>query len=155
MCTFNQAYAQLANTAAGENVDSDGCELVINKLSATASASSAIMAASLAVDGNQSTRWESLHWVDPSSLILDLGGTFALSEVIICWEAANADTYKVQGSNDNSQWTTLANLSGGAFGDRTDSHVVAGIYRCLRLQLRSLRSLAGALLGISYRASSI
>jgi hypothetical protein len=82
MCTLNQAHAQIA---------------------ATATASTSLQDALLAVDGNQVSRWESFHGVDPSTLTLDLGGTFALTDVVIYWEAANANTYTVQGSNDNSQ----------------------------------------------------
>jgi CxxC motif-containing protein (DUF1111 family) len=124
---------QCPNTPAEATVDSIGCEVVTNKLSATASASSAMQAASLAVDNNQSTRWESFHGVDPSTLTLDFGGTFALTEVIIYWEAANAASYTVQGSNDNSQWINLASVSGGTFGERTDNLVVTGVYRYVRM----------------------
>lgn len=124
---------QCPNSTSGANVDSTGCEIVITQLSVTASASSAMQAAALAVDGNQTTRWESAHGIDPSSLTLDLGGTFALTDVVIYWEAANAANYTVQGSNDNSQWTTLASITGGAFGDRTDNHVVTGVYRYVRM----------------------
>lgn len=124
---------QCPGTTVGAIVDNVGCEVISSKLSATASATSAFQAASLAVDGNQTTRWESNHLVDPSILTLDLGSTFELTDVIIYWEAANADTYTVQGSNDNSQWTNLASLSGGAFGDRTDNHIVSGVYRYVRM----------------------
>lgn len=124
---------QCINTPTGATVDSVGCEVVSNKLSATASASSAMQSASLAVDNDQSTRWESFHGVDPSTLTLDFGDTFELTEVIIYWEAANAASYTVQGSNDNQQWTNLASVTGGTFGDRTDNHVVSGVYRYVRM----------------------
>ena len=40
-------------------------------------------AASLAIDGNNATRWESLHGTDRGYITLDLGAVYSLSEVII------------------------------------------------------------------------
>jgi CxxC motif-containing protein (DUF1111 family) len=125
---------QCINTPSGANVDSDGCEITFSKLSATAAASSAFQAASLAVDDDQATRWESTHGVDPSTLTLDLSGTYQLTEVIIYWEAANAGSYSVQGSLDGIQWTDLATVNNGNFGDRTDNHIVSGIYQYVRMR---------------------
>jgi len=106
-----------------------------NSLGATATASTTGAAGGpgLAVDGNITTRWESVHGIDPSWLTLDLGGSYSLTDVIIYWEAANAATYEIQGSNDNTNWTTLSSQSGGAFGDRTDNISVSGTYRYVRM----------------------
>lgn len=116
-------------------VDASGCALTSSLLSASATASSfgAAGGPGLAVDGNMATRWESAHGVDPSWIVLDLGASYALSEVIIHWEAANAASYEIQGSADNSNWTVLSSQSGGTFGDRTDSLSVSGIYRYVRM----------------------
>ena len=122
-----------ANTPAGSTVDANGCEIVSGKLSGTASASSTIQPAAFAFDGNLATRWESAHGVDPSTLTLDLGSASTLTKVIIYWEAANAASYIVEGSNDNSSWSSLASLSNGAYGDRTDTHDISGDYRYLRM----------------------
>ena len=108
-------------------------KIIPTSLSATATASSALQPAALAVDDSSTTRWESTHGVDPSTLTLDLGSIYSLSKVIIQWEAANASVYTIQGSNDNSNWTTLANFSGGVFGNRTDSHDLTGVYRYVRM----------------------
>ena len=107
-------------------------------LSATATASSqevgqsSCCAASLAVDGNINTRWGSLfntsEW-----LALDLGATYSVSKVIIKWEAANASIYQIQGSDNNSNWTTLSNQTGGVFGARTDTVNISGSYRYIRM----------------------
>jgi GH18 family chitinase len=96
-------------------------------------ASSQFQAAAFAVDGDSATRWESNHGIDPAFLTLDLGQAFNLSQVIIRWEAANAATYTIQGSNNNSSWTTLATRTGGAFGERTDTVAVSGNYRYVRM----------------------
>lgn len=105
-------------------------------LSATASSSSnesAALPPSDAVDGSMGTRWSS-QFTNNQWLTLDLGATYSLSEVIIHWEAANAASYELQGSNDFSSWTTLASESGGASGARTDTVTVAGNYRYVRMQ---------------------
>ncbi len=107
-----------------------GTNLALGK---TVTASTALQAAANAVDGNTGTRWESNAGVDPSWISVDLGSAKTLSSVVIDWEAANAATYQVQGSNDNTNWTTLANYSGGTFGARTDTNVVSGSYRYVRV----------------------
>ena len=122
-------------TPAGTVVDASGCAITASLLSATATASTfgAAGNASLAVDGNMATRWESAHGVDPSWITLDLGAGYSLTGVIIHWEAANAATYDIQGSTDNSNWTTLSSESGGVFGNRTDNVNVSGTYRYVRM----------------------
>ena len=122
-------------TPPGTPVDASGCPIIIPPLNATATASTSGAAggASYAVDGNLATRWESTHGVDPSWISLDLGADYELYQVIIHWEAANAASYEIQGSTDNSNWTPLASESGGAFGDRTDIVDVSGTYRYVRM----------------------
>ena len=105
--------------------------LTIN--SATASSSGPAGAANLAVDGNMSSRWESSHGIDPSWITADLGTPYDLANVIIHWEAANAATYQIRGSNDNNTWTTIASESGGTFGNRTDDVEVSGVYRYVQM----------------------
>ncbi|WGO98094.1 di-heme oxidoredictase family protein [Saccharophagus degradans] len=89
--------------------------------------------ADVAIDNNAGTRWESDHGIDPSSFTLDLGATYSLNQVVIDWEAANAKVYAIQGSNDGTNFTTLANYSGGEFGTRTDTLNIAGDYRYVRM----------------------
>jgi CxxC motif-containing protein (DUF1111 family) len=105
------------------------------QLPATATASSVGPAgnASQAVDGNQVTRWESAHGVDPSWLTLDLGASYALSRTVIHWEAANAEIYNIDGSQDNTNWVTLSSQTGGQFGDHTDDVNITGSFRYVRM----------------------
>ncbi|MGB5325387.1 MAG: family 16 glycosylhydrolase [Pseudomonadales bacterium] len=102
-------------------------------VAASASSSGAAGGPGAAADGQMGTRWESQHGIDPSWLMLDLGSAYELSEVILHWEAANAASYEIQGSNDTSTWTTLASQSGGTFGDRTDNVLVSGAWRFVRM----------------------
>jgi len=110
-----------------------------SQLTASASSSSELQPASLAVDDSLVTRWESVHGIDPGVLDLDLNQSFPLSRVEIHWEAANAAQYTIEGSNDNFSWEVLASFSGGQFGDRTDVLNISGTYRYVRMngQLRS------------------
>ena len=126
----------------GNTDNGDGCSAqctsealppLLLSASATASTSGAAGGANLAVDGNLATRWESAHGIDPSWITLDLGANYALSEVIIHWEAANAATYEIQGSENESDWITVSSQSGGVFGDRTDTVGVTGTFRYVRM----------------------
>lgn len=96
-------------------------------------ASSELRAAKDAVDGASYSRWESTHGVSPSWLSVDLGAAANLSQVVIDWEAANPESYQIQGSNNNASWTTLASETGGSFGNRTDTVAVSGSYRYVRV----------------------
>ncbi|MFT7560754.1 MAG: beta-glucanase (GH16 family) [Flavobacteriales bacterium] len=124
---------ECANTPSGTEVNAIGCPIINEQLVAVASASSELLSAGNATDGNLNSRWESLHGVDPSWLLLDLGSAHVLSEVIIDWEAANAANYNVQGSNDNTNWTSLHVATGGEFGARTDTVALSGQYRYVRI----------------------
>jgi CxxC motif-containing protein (DUF1111 family) len=102
-------------------------------LGASVTASGQVQPASFAIDNNSGSRWESTHGVDPAWIRLDFGSAKTLSSVVIDWEAANAANYRVEGSNNDSTWTTLASVTGGTFGNRTDTLTVSGNYRYLRV----------------------
>jgi len=68
-----------------------------------------------AVDGNQSTRWES-DFSDPQFIIVDLGSNYTLNRVEIDWEAAYATYYQIQLSDNQQQWTTASNITGSDGG---------------------------------------
>lgn len=104
--------------------------LALNK---TTFASSELRAAKDAVDGSGYSRWESTHGIATGWLTVDLGAATNLGQVAIDWEAANPEIYQIQGSNNNSTWTTLATKTGGIFGNRTDTFAVSGSYRYVRV----------------------
>ncbi len=126
-----KVYAQGTVASSSSAASSTGTPGPLTPLSATAS--TALTAASNAIDSNAGTRWESAHAVDPSWLTLDLGNAKTLTSIAIDWEAANAATYTVQGSNDNATWTNIANKTGGTFGARTDTLTLSGSYRYVRI----------------------
>ncbi len=102
--------------------------------SATASNGTGNFGPDKAYDGNMSSRWGTDGFQgDPQWLALDLGATYALTETIIHWEAANAATYEMQGSVDGINWTTISYETGGQFGNRTDTVALTGSYQYLRM----------------------
>jgi M6 family metalloprotease-like protein len=87
----------------------------LTPVSATSSAG-ALQPASRAIDGNTGTRWESVHKSDPQWIYVDLGARKAINRVVVDWEAANAKDYRIEVSNDASNWTLVAlrtNMPGG------------------------------------------
>ncbi len=109
------------------------CPPVLVSQGRTVTASTALTPAANAIDGDSGTRWESAHGIDPSWILIDLGNSRALSQVVIDWEAANAANYQVQGSTNGTSWTNLKTVTGGTFGTRTDTHAVSGNYRYVRI----------------------
>ena len=92
--------------------------------SATATASSGD--ASLAIDGDDNTRWESA-FEDPQSLSITLDKTYYLSEVKIHWEAANAKVYTLSVSTDNATWTEVYSKTDGESADRWDNITLSNV----------------------------
>lgn len=93
--------------------------------SATATASSGD--ASLAIDGNDGSRWESAHGDGVQWLTVTLDKIYYLSEVKIHWEAANAKAYTLSVSTDNSSWTEVYTVSDAAAADRWDNITLSNV----------------------------
>ncbi|XHR27295.1 MAG: discoidin domain-containing protein [Chthoniobacteraceae bacterium] len=101
--------------------------------SATASSvenDSANYVASMAVDGNDTTRWSSAA-SDPQWIRVDLGQTYSIGKVALHWESAYASSYSIQGSNDDSTYTTLASVTSGTGG--IDNVTVSGTWLYIRM----------------------
>ena len=97
-------------------------------------------APSYAVDGDSGTRWSSTA-ADPQVLRVDLGAAQTLSKVSLDWEGAYAKTYTIDGSNDDTTWTTLSTVTDGAVGRRDLS--VSGSYRYVRMRGTSRGTIHG------------
>ncbi|WP_337843458.1 di-heme oxidoredictase family protein [Rheinheimera sp.] len=106
----------------------------------TSYASSHLQSSGKAVDGNADSRWESEHSEASAWLSVDLGSISRVQQVAIHWEAANAAAYQIQGSLDNSQWTSLASPYIDEFGNRTDRFDLNASYRYLRILAQSRSS---------------
>ncbi|TGE20957.1 glycosyl hydrolase [Hymenobacter metallicola] len=66
--------------------------------------------ASLAVDGDRTTRWSSAY-ADPQQLVVDLGANYNLNRFNVVWENAYGRDYQIQVSPDNVNWTTAVTVS--------------------------------------------
>ncbi|MDY7232717.1 discoidin domain-containing protein [Hyalangium rubrum] len=90
------------------------------------------LAAGYAVDGDSTTRWSSLA-ADPQWIRVDLGATYALGKVVLDWEGAYGKTYTIEGSTNDSTWTSLApTITDGAPGRREIT--VTGSARYVRVR---------------------
>ena len=132
-CTFALLYAATAALLISLSGNSFA-QLSIEPVGV--SATSTLQKASFAADADQKTRWESLHGVESAQLTFDLGASYKLTNITIDWEAANAKTYLVEGSDNQASWTTLASVNNGLFGHRTDDLKISGQYRYLRINAK-------------------
>jgi chitinase len=105
--------------------------LALNKAAEASSVEDANFPASLAVDGNATTRWASLEGVDPQSITVDLGAAYDVRRVKLAWEAAYAKNYTLEVSTDGSVWNEVYNTTtgDGATDDMTLSPVAARYVR--------------------------
>jgi beta-glucosidase len=83
--------------------------------------------ASAAFDGNAGTRWSSA-FSDPQWIQVDLGTSQPVCGVQLDWEAAYADAYQIQVSDDGSTWTTVYSTTTGPGGQETHNFDAAGRY---------------------------
>lgn len=92
--------------------------------------------ASLAVDGNMNTRWESRHSTDPGAgpdvpewITVDLNDQYELTRIIIRWEAAYARNYTLLLSDNGDQWhkgaAPVVDWNGKGTLDGTEQNLVS------------------------------
>jgi hypothetical protein len=92
-----------------------GTDLALHKPTKASSIESSSYQASNAVDGNSKTRWSSKSR-DPQWIYVDLGSNYNINEVKLNWETAYGKAYKIQVSQDASNWTTLYSTTTGKAG---------------------------------------
>jgi hypothetical protein len=88
-------------------------------------------AAANAFDGNHATRWSSGPQT-PASIHADLGSSYAVGAVRLYWEGAAAREYKIEVSDNASDWSTVYHTasSDGGYDDLTG---LAGAGRYVRV----------------------
>ncbi|MFN8438329.1 MAG: discoidin domain-containing protein [Cytophagales bacterium] len=67
-------------------------------------------------DGSKTTRWASAS-LDNQSAIIDLKTSYSIADIVINWEAAYAQSYSVEVSNDQSTWNTIYTTTTGNGGE--------------------------------------
>jgi hypothetical protein len=73
-----------------------------------------------AVDANPATRWSSLY-EDPQWYQIDLGKRYTIVKVVLNWEVAAAKEYRLEVSEDGTNWTTIASKGEMPKGARIDT----------------------------------
>src|SRR3954453_15294871 len=105
--TLKACYRQAsASSPQSETLLSQG------KTATASSTYSSGYAPGLAVDGNGSTRWSS-GFSDPQWIQVDLGQTYNVTHVKLNWETAYGKAYKIQVSNDGTNWTDAYSTTSG------------------------------------------
>ncbi|WP_369946238.1 discoidin domain-containing protein [Vitiosangium sp. GDMCC 1.1324] len=96
----------------------------------TVSSSDGVFTGPSAVDGDAGTRWSS-GFTDNEWISVDLGATTTISRVLLNWETAYGKNYKIQVSNDGTNWTDVATVTNGDGG--IDDLTVSGSGRYVRM----------------------
>ncbi|HEV2373058.1 MAG TPA: discoidin domain-containing protein [Streptosporangiaceae bacterium] len=135
-------YMVAANNAAGVSPDSNeiiatpgvtlpgGTNLALNQPTYASSIQGAGYPATAATDGSFNTRWSSAS-SDPQWLLVDLGVTHTISQVVLAWESAYAKAFQIQISSDAVNWTTIYSTTTGTGG--TQALSVSGTARYIRM----------------------
>ncbi|GAB4085816.1 hypothetical protein GCM10028784_24460 [Myceligenerans cantabricum] len=117
-----------AVVAAGTGASAEpGTLLSQGALTASSSSEADNLGPRFAVDGDAGTRWAS----DPSDdewIRVDLGASYPLDRVDLSWEGAYGAAFTLQVSDDGSEWTTVADVTGGTGGDQSFDIAASGRY---------------------------
>jgi len=73
-----------------------------------------------AVDGNEATRWSSVY-SDPQWFQIDLGVRYDIEKIILLWEVASAKNYRIDVSDNQTDWTTIKTLTNMGNSARIDT----------------------------------
>ncbi|WP_239105143.1 discoidin domain-containing protein, partial [Microbispora rosea] len=95
--------------------------------SSASSAENAASPASAAFDGNTGTRWSSA-FSDPQWIQVDLGSSQQICKVVLNWETARAQTFKIQVSPDGSSWSDATGTVTGVAGTQSLDVSATGRY---------------------------
>ena len=108
------------------------CELALGKTAISSGNENGTHLPSKAVDGDFGTRWAS-NYDDNAWLYIDLGARYDVTRVILHWEAAYGRDYRIQVSDNSSNWTTVKEITNGN-GGTDDMQNLNGTGRFVRMQ---------------------
>jgi beta-galactosidase len=110
------AAGSVTSPAATLTIAPPGVNLALDQPATSSTTQGTGLTANYVNDGNLTTRWASAGGIDPSWVEIDLGSVQAFDNVILYWEAAYANTYQIQYSNDNVNWSVAYNNTKGVGG---------------------------------------
>ena len=95
----------------GKSIDScNSANIALNKSTVASSIEAAGLEAAKATDGNLSTRWSS-QYTDPQYIYVDLGKRYDLCNVVLHWETALGQDFKIRVSDDATNWVDAATIT--------------------------------------------
>jgi chitinase len=109
-----------------------GTNLALNKSGTASSLEDATLPASLAFDGNATTRWASTEGVDPQWIAVDLGASYSINRIKLLWETAYGKSYTIAVSTNNADWNDVYNTTTGD-GGTDDVTITAATGRYVRI----------------------
>ena len=91
----------------------------LNKLTKASSTENGGTPESAAFDGNDGTRWASVWDHDPEWVQVDLGSSQTVCKVTLQWERAYGKAFRLEVSNDQTNWTKIYETTTGTGGTQT------------------------------------
>jgi hypothetical protein len=107
--TNNSATAQLVVYAAPRP------NLALNKSVTVSSVEATGLEGKYAVDGNMGTRWSSA-FSDPQTIMVDLGASYYVDDIVLYWESAYAREYYIRVSDLTNPWVDIKHETNGSGG---------------------------------------
>ena len=101
-----------------------GANLALNRTVRVSGSEGSAWPAAEAVDGDTTTRWSSA-FAENQWIAVDLGDTWAVTQVGIVWERSYAETYHIDVSTNGTTWRTVRSGIQGAEGRAT--HQLTGV----------------------------
>lgn len=107
---IDSAYGSAAIQIEGDVIQSSE-NLALGATATASSEADANSSADKAIDGSGETRWQA-ESADDEYIQIDLGSVQTINTVKLTWDAAYAEKYEIQVSEDGKEWTTVATESG-------------------------------------------
>jgi len=105
----------------------DTVDLALGRPASASSLENSVEPASLAFDGDTTTRWSSIS-SDPQTIAVDLGAVHQLCKVTLFWEAAYGKDFTIELSDDSVTWSPVANITGNSALKDTITFTGSGRY---------------------------
>jgi parallel beta-helix repeat protein len=122
--------------------------LATGKPARSSSNESAALSADKAVDGQAASRWGSA-FAEPQWLAVDLGARYAISKIVLSWEAAYASAYRLEVSDDGATWRSIYATTSGRGGVETITPATVAEGRHVRVYCERRVMVFGAYWGFS------
>ncbi len=109
------ATAEALTDNATITVNATPTDVALGKTATASTSEAASLHASMAVDGDPTTRWSS-DFLDNEWIAVDLAGEYDITRIVLDWEFAASAHYEIQVSADGVAWTTIVTELNGDGG---------------------------------------